>query len=257
MTATVIAWLAMCGSAAGADASPRFAVALGGVTSDGTEVLCVSGAFPPGQRVTLLFEQESRTCLAKTGAAAQPLASDKPCTTLLDTSACEQAAKLGPWFLAVVGGAQHSFQVHPRGLVDDRARVKALTTRIETTVPGLLTDLARRQRPAPYDRVQSSPGEVFTFAGVSQSPILLRYPVRGRERTPFAPASGALVLVQDGLATMPYDGCPRDPIAFRFDGREYLFGTSSCCDCGWLVDHVHALESGRLRLVFETSARSM
>jgi hypothetical protein len=258
MIATFIACAAAAGPAAGADESPRFAVVLGGVTSEGKEVLCVNGAFPQGQTVTLLSEQESnRTCLGKTGAAAHPLASDEPCTTLLDASDCAQGGKLGPYFLALVGGARHSVVLHSRRSIANPPRIETLTARVEDAVNGLLAGLARRQRPPPYDRVDKAPSEVFTFTAASEYPLFFRYPLRDAARRASDPASGALILVQNGSAAIPYDACPRDPIAFQLDGREYLFGTSRCCDCGWLADHVHALESGRLRLVFETSARSM
>lgn len=237
------------GDAAAAGAPPKFAAIVGGVTADATEVLCLTGAFPPGERVTLLAER-GEPCLARTGAAARPMSgADEPCTVLLDSAACRRG-----YFLAVVGEARHSFAFRPRRNVDPE-RAKALAALVRKS--GLLADLARRQRPPPYDEVEGAPSEAFAFAAAPGQPVVLRYPVRGSGRNPFAPMSGALVVVVDGEVFIPYAGCPRDPMAFRLDGVEYLFGASRCCDCGWLTEHVHAVERGRLRLAFETSAGSM
>lgn len=202
---------------------------------------CYYGAQPPDVPVLLLSETDSRTCRVETGKVGPHWFSGE-CTALIGAESCGKELSL-----AVIG-ARGQYKWADRVAVTDTKERAALLQAIKQGGVAEAATSRWKDSIGPIS-FEAEIEEALTWPALDGKPTLVRLRVNGD------PTGGpwvAFVRGKPDAGIGPFS--MRTPIGFVLDGRSYLrFDVAGCTGCGAVGTEIHAVESGELRQVADSS----
>ena len=204
---------------------------------------CLFGEYPAGQRVHLLSDTDSTTCVVETGRVGE--SENGKCTVLVGVERCT-----GSFTLGVLGTKGDYRRLEARQVKDEATRgALERAIRKAKVVENATVRWSRVLEGVSY---QDTVDDAVSWPGLDRHPTLVRLKFDHQY------ARGPWVAIERGKPeTIVGPFTLHAPTAFTLDGRSYLvFTVGACLDCGAVGTEVHAVRAGRLQRVLESFANA-
>ncbi len=204
---------------------------------------CLFGQYEPGQRVHLLSDTDSTTCVVETGRVGE--SENGKCTVLVGAERCA-----GSFTLGVLGTKGDYRRVEARPMMGEATR--GALERAIREAKAVETATVRWSSVLEGVTYQDAIDDAVSWPGLDGHPTLVRLKFDHQY------VAGPWVAIARGKPeTMVGPFTLQAPRGFTLDGRSYLvFAVGACLDCGGVGTEVHAVRAGRLQRVLESFANA-